>query len=428
MTQLTLRVNQPHAYGYMEAGAIVTVRRLSGVEGHTSSWWTARQAVDIAGDTNGPRSEAAFELPGGGRYAITVTRPRETDFEREFVVKEGEVRRETIVLEQSPHEYLGWHQFAGIVSASSRTPRFEFAPAPMPSLVPLLIPKGRQAWTLNIARIAPSPIGAATWSSRQDSEFTVWSSPPPPANAGYGLIDRLRQSDDPLRQDQLTQQFPRWVGIESNGATNILSIPWAWWGATPNEREGLRIVHSSNQRNAINRAGHTVVTLLDTRWFALLEFLSSNRLGVVGDLVDEVLRREGDSAEMALHGKVKGPLVAVAGALALVIRTASTEQQRWDQWLENLANWFEGVPDGPIILAYRRLTRAKNRADLEQIYQQLRLGIDRGIPYFSSTILMLGQALAQVANDLPDADHDRRVVAAVSSRVDPNQPFTVIHS
>ena len=39
---------------------------------------------------------------------------------------------------------------------------------------------------------------------------------------------------------------------------------------------------------------------------------------------------------------------------------------------------------------------------------------------------MLGLALAQIANDIPEADTERLYISPVASRVDPDQPFTVI--
>ena len=67
--------------------------------------------------------------------------------------------------------------------------------------------------------------------------------------------------------------------------------------------------------------------------------------------------------------------------------------------------------------------------DLDQLkhaYGHLHDGIARGIPFFSASIRMLGIALAQIGDDIAEADADRRHIAAVASRVDPEQPFTVI--
>jgi hypothetical protein len=52
--------------------------------------------------------------------------------------------------------------------------------------------------------------------------------------------------------------------------------------------------------------------------------------------------------------------------------------------------------------------------------------MDRGIPFFSASIRLLSLALAQIGADIATADHHRRTIASVSTRVDPNQPFTVI--
>ncbi len=152
MTQLRVQVNQPYASGYMEAGAMITVRRLSDAQGRMSKWWTDRKPVDVAGDKPGPRGEAVFDLPGGGRYGVTVTRPRATGSERELVVNEGEQRRETLVLEGSPHEYLGWQQFAGIVGPVVLREKIigNIIAPPQPELFAVALSKGRDAWGLKI--------------------------------------------------------------------------------------------------------------------------------------------------------------------------------------------------------------------------------------------------------------------------------------
>ena len=52
--------------------------------------------------------------------------------------------------------------------------------------------------------------------------------------------------------------------------------------------------------------------------------------------------------------------------------------------------------------------------------------LDRGIPFFSATIRMLSMSLSQIGGDVTKADDVRRFVAPVSTRVDPDQVFTVI--
>ena len=85
-----------------------------------------------------------------------------------------------------------------------------------------------------------------------------------------------------------------------------------------------------------------------------------------------------------------------------------------------------GIPDGPILLGCRRLAQAKNSDELVNAYQHLRESIRRGIPFFAASIQMLALALAQIGDDIPESDTARRYISSVSTRVDPDQPFTVI--
>lgn len=427
MTQLALRVNQRFAYGYLEAGALVTVRLLADARGNvTREWWTGREAIDVTGDQSGPRGEVVFDVPMAGHYGITITRPRATDVEREVLVGDGERHEETIILEASPHEYLGWQQFAGIVSPDTTFPDGGVQPKlvpTQPSVSPIAITNPRAAWDpgslRNVRPTAPPP----DWPMQSDWQFATWFPRLPDAYDSSALIDDLRQSQPHFF---IGQHYPRWVIVEANGARELASIPWAWWGPVRNGSEGLRIVYSRAEVD-VQRAGHTVVTVLDTRWFALLEFLASNRLGEAAELAEGVLKGDGPwSAQQALEGKLKGPLVAAAGALVLVARNERQEQALWDTWLQNLSNWFPGIPDGPILLGYRRLSQARSGEDLEGAYALLQEGIARGVPYFSASMLLLMQALAQLANDLPQAESERRFVSGISCRVDPNQPFTVL--
>jgi len=46
----------------------------------------------------------------------------------------------------------------------------------------------------------------------------------------------------------------------------------------------------------------------------------------------------------------------------LIASASSKLEQRWDPWLDNLANWFPGIPNGPILLGCRRAEQAGDHA------------------------------------------------------------------
>jgi hypothetical protein len=156
----------------------------------------------------------------------------------------------------------------------------------------------------------------------------------------------------------------------------------------------------------------------------LLEFLSAGRLQTASALADATLKAE--DPQHALQDKLKGPLLAVAGAIILITRSDTADRQGWDQWLDNLANWFPRIPDGKILLGCRRLQQATTKRDLVNVLCHLTDGFERGIPYFTMTIRMLSLALAQLGSDMPAAEDLRRRIGGVTARVDPDQPFTVI--
>ncbi len=187
----------------------------------------------------------------------------------------------------------------------------------------------------------------------------------------------------------------------------------------------LRLVHDRIRPSPIDRVpGHTIVSVQDKRWFSLLEFVAAGRLAAAETVADSAFARE--HPRDALFGKVQRPLVAVAGGIILLARSAWLGTQDWDAWLENLCNWFPGIPDGAILLGCRRLQRARDACDVRHAFDAVKLGWQRGIPFFSATIRMLSVALGQIGCEIEEADELRRDIAAVTTRVDPDQPFTVI--
>ena len=116
MTQLLLKLHQPYAYGSIDAGALATVQLVADPKGAvTQKWWREEKPVTISGADGSLGDYSAFNLPEGGYYAVEITRPRGADLTAQFLVNEGDTRKETITLSASPHEYLGWQQYAGII-------------------------------------------------------------------------------------------------------------------------------------------------------------------------------------------------------------------------------------------------------------------------------------------------------------------------
>jgi hypothetical protein len=455
-TQLHIDVVQPHAEGFLEVGAIAGVRLLSDVHGAVAATrWSREQSVRVQGRNDRERLATIFELPSGGYYGVTIVRPRSTDIEREYLVAEGEVRRETITLPTSPHEYLGWQQFAQVIhspasrplpadifsellggtldfKAMRREPSTE-PPPPAPEISSAAIPSSADAWQVveMMSRTKMRQVNLLNrldWLPLPDPAIVSWLPKMPDAGEGMQLVERLGPT--PSADPSIERRFPRWLWFQSDRHADLASVPWGWWGPHRESYEEIRFSYDLLQRNPIDQSarGRLMISVQDSRWFSLLEFLASGRLCRAGKIFNSVRSLEGDGAfdaVAALEGKVKGPLPAVAGAIVLVTRETSNERQSWDPWLDNLSKFFPGIPDGPILLGYRRLQQATTHEAMEMAFSAVAAGIQRGIPFFAASIRLAALALARFGDDFDTESLSRRIAYA-SARVDADQPFTVI--
>lgn len=458
MTRLHLKLHQPNASGYIEAAAVASVRWLVDKSGlPVKKCWREERAVDVAGGDGHSGTYTVFELPGGGTYCLDVRRPRASNIYREYQIEDGAEVTDLLTLRESPHEWLGWQKFAGIVRAKpsesmmrsieKAATRVNGAPPTrnltmpinhpkmllaVPTISRFDIPDTSEAWSLvSTTSRGDSPRAIVEqararplhWPDHRDDEFVTWFLQMPELGEVYELVNRLHDPQQPLSQ-LVAENFPRWIIVERQGQVDLVSLPWAWG----NEHgEEIRLVYDRIRPNPIDRkvTGHVIVSVQDRRWFSLLEFFAAGRLATAEVVADSVF--EHDSPMEALQGKVRRPLVAVAGGIVLLARSARVQAQDWDDWLQNLCNWFPGVPDGAILLGCRRLQRAQDSKGVLSAFEAVKLGWERGIPFFSATIQMLSVALAQMGCEFDEADKLRRNIAAVASRVDPNQTFTVIH-
>lgn len=133
---------------------------------------------------------------------------------------------------------------------------------------------------------------------------------------------------------------------------------------------------------------------------AIMEFLRAGRLGSVETLLDP----GSELAHRLLHLKVEDPIAATAAAYYLL------RKRDWDRlpplWLDNLAHWYEGIPDAQLIRAASRIERGMPIGDAANLaVETLSHFLDRGIPLFAEATWLLSDllALAEKAEEPLDA-------------------------
>lgn len=106
-----------------------------------------------------------------------------------------------------------------------------------------------------------------------------------------------------------------------------------------------------------------------------------------------------EAAEAMLYRKLRHPFGAALGGYALL---RLNELERLHDWPQNLASWFDWLPDGHIILGELSL----RRKDVTEAFAAFRRALDRGLPVFTDGFSILQARLRSLAagkavKDLP---------------------------
>jgi hypothetical protein len=133
---------------------------------------------------------------------------------------------------------------------------------------------------------------------------------------------------------------------------------------------------------------------------AIMEFLLAGRLGSVETLLDP----GSELAQRLLQMKVDDPIAATAAAYYLL------RKRQWarlpSRWLDNLANWYEGIPDTQLIRAASRIERGMPIGEAAGLaVETLSHFLNHGIPLFAEATWLLSDllALAEKAEEPLDA-------------------------
>ena len=160
----------------------------------------------------------------------------------------------------------------------------------------------------------------------------------------------------------------------------------------------------------------TASTIRDAEFSAILGYLSTGRLEEAGLLVRQ--------ARDLLSHKIEYPLPAALGAYVL-LRTCTSVEEEWSDWISNLCHAFPRFADGAILHGWNLLQQGsldQGRASFLEAYK-------RGVPTYSEGIRMLQEGLSVFADGSPI---DPRLKDAIEGadllarRCNPRQAFTTI--
>ena len=205
----------------------------------------------------------------------------------------------------------------------------------------------------------------------------------------------------------------QYLTAAAGGDAYLVTLPCPWLTVDGSEAVVEVLVNSrqSPTGSAIS------VTVRDPAIGAGLAYLANGALARAATVFRDV--------QAMLYGKVMNHLAAAAAGYVLVGTDLAEEPQEWDQWLENLREWFPQLSDGAILWGVRRLRLAQTDEDVEAARQSLVEGFDRGLPAYTLGLSWLIDSLSEFPDD-PECAERLEQVRRLSWRVDMREPFVVV--
>jgi hypothetical protein len=211
----------------------------------------------------------------------------------------------------------------------------------------------------------------------------------------------------------------RWGGIADSRPANVelAALPTGWIDGSTHRWVGAEIL--VNAAPPVRSFFGSTVMVRDSLIGNALSYFTHQRLDEAFALVSG--GQQGIAMQM-LFEKVENPIAAAAGAYVLVAQQLDDGQYDWHRWIDNLTNWFVGLPDAPILKGWVHV----KRREPEQARAAFLDAHKRGVPLLSAGVRMLADGAALFGGKDPAMASIEQDLRLLGRYVDGSQPFTVI--
>jgi hypothetical protein len=465
MSNVRVRIDKYLDGGAIDAGAVVSVRRLddsptspsppqnappsdspspsSSSSPNSPSTGTPRTPVKKAlaslgrsSSVTAPGSSSSSITLEPGRYEFSALMPSGDLISRVEVIAPTDQEREIVLAAASSgHEWMSWQHALGNVASVNTLDQARSE---------LRLPP--TDWGIHAGWFTvPSMLGPATdplalgldahLAAAVDGKRKPFVSHGIPLNA---VIDppfqsfRLPQAPSgPYDQPQFLRSYLL-VG-DKDGREVFSALPHPWRSADGSEAvvEILvgpdQPVDASPETTDQRQPWCVSVVARDPRVASVLSYFTAGEAESASLLADAAVEMLGD--------KMINPMAAAAGGYVLVDRWLREQQkaQRWLSWIDNLASMFPWLPDAAILRGWVRLAGVNGTPDLASARQSL-LAADRaGVPLYTEGVRRLEAGLSRLAaQDRADGNTDPQLQSALQRarrfawNADARYPFTTL--
>jgi hypothetical protein len=345
-----------------------------------------------------PILAAGLSSVGSGRHQVSVTRMDGRVFDLAVTLKPGETVGLNVPDLRSSHEWLMPATVAGVLPVG--TLAGADTPGPSPVILPLSAQDAMALTNGKTPTRAPEP-GIAAYIDGEDGRFHR-----------FRFQDAEPRRFEPHAVDIQAATLPVWLEVTGENWREIAFLPTLGAEGWPAE---LLVDLAAGRKSRL------VPYVVDDTWGRLLAFLGRRDF----PNTETTLKQLGEQTIVyAVFGKIRNPLAATAGVLAAVACGSIISAGLKEAWLENLTNWFVGLPDGPVALGRHRQREGR----LDEAREAYSTALSRGVPVFSLSVDWLAEGLESLSKRGEDGSFDKDTEQALrwSRMVDSLQTFTVL--
>ncbi len=232
-----------------------------------------------------------------------------------------------------------------------------------------------------------------------------------------GVLNEIEQSEEQyfLQGDSLKRNY---LSLMYTSGATLICLPTPWM--VPHYEADIDLLID---RNSVSGDINVSLTVGNPMINSILGYIN---MGAIHQATKFITL---DRAQAMLFQKVSYPFTATLGGYLLVLGLNSekyqSDSESWKQWIHNLYNWFEWLPDGAILYsALHFLLRDKNVSDAKGA---LLKAYDRGLPFFTFGLKLMMDGMRYFARE-GDIECENRLqhLQTIAKRTDPSQPFLSI--
>ena len=463
MSKLRLRLNISDLDELHKSGVIANIYDISDRPGKKK---TLRDLVIPAGPSLEPHRRFEEISLDPGQYVVEAILPSGEAISEEIAIKESAEPQELeLRAEESPHEWLRWHQFSGTVDQKAEVYQVRrrsirdkrTTVQPQSYLVSAVTPPTRGRTTdlsepsalvsrgfffalESLKNREPSKHLLDTMLASKPADHVSISEPLQPffSDEIYEVhsfnSDTVRQTNH--RPDYgygyHTDRFDRhYLFIMGQGIPPqycVLPVPWIefYQGGEAQIEALLRhTIADPNISTGADSGYRLSVVVRSPLVGSVIGYLGRGNLPAAATILKQ--------ARDMLFGKMANPLAAAAGAYVLLSTEQSDKKEDWHCWVRNLMDIFPWLPDAAIQHAWVMLHYYNDKNGIMEARDNLLAGYRRGLPFYSKGVSLLLEGLTLLANDArteerqdQEVEEALKITRQLALRTNMRQPFTTV--